>query len=35
MFGYDNDPNIFINYYKEYVTRWSEVKHANISVTDE
>jgi hypothetical protein len=23
MFGYDNDTNIFITYYKEYVTRWA------------
>ena len=35
MFGYDNDPNIFINYYKEYVTRWAEIKHKEISVSDE
>ena len=26
---------IFINYYKEYVTRWAEIKHQEISVSDE
>ena len=35
MFGFDNDPNIFINYYKEYVTRWAEIKHQEINVSDE
>ena len=35
MFGYDNDPNIFITYYKEYVTRWAQIKHEEINITDE
>ena len=35
MFGYDNDPNVFITYYKEYVTRWAALKNQEISVSDE
>ena len=34
MFGYDNNPNIFINYYKEYVTKWAAVKKAEIELDD-
>lgn len=35
MFGYDNNPNIFITYYKEYVTRWASLKRNEISISDE
>ena len=35
MFGYDNDPNVFISFYKEYVTRWAAIKQDSISVTDD
>lgn len=35
MFGYNNDTNIFITYYKEYVTRWAQTKQSEITVTDD
>ena len=35
MFGYENDPNVFINYYKDYVTKWAEIKNSEITVSDE
>jgi hypothetical protein len=34
MFGYDNNSNIFINYYKEYVTKWAAVKKSEIELDD-
>lgn len=35
MFGYENNPNVFIGYYKEYVIRWAAIKHEEITVTDD
>lgn len=35
MFGYDNDANVFINQYKTYVNRWSNVKKETINVSDD
>lgn len=35
MFGYDNDTNIFISAYKDYVTQWSIVKKDSITLSDE
>ena len=35
MFGYDNDPNIFITHYKDYVTKWAQVKQEEISINDQ
>lgn len=34
MFGYENDPNVFITHYKEYVTRWASIKKDEITITD-
>lgn len=35
MFGYDNDPNTFITFYKDYVSRWANLKKSEINITDE
>lgn len=35
LFGYDNDINIFITSYKDYVTKWAKIKKASISVSDQ
>jgi len=35
MFGYDNDTNIFISAYKDYVNQWSIVKKDSITLSDE
>ena len=35
MFGYDNDTNIFISAYKDYVTQWTSVKKDSITLSDE
>lgn len=35
MFGYQNDPNIFITYYKDYLIRWAAVKKQEISISDD
>ena len=34
MFGYDNDTNIFISAYKDYVTQWANVKKDSITLSD-
>ena len=34
MFGYDNDTNIFISAYKDYVTQWAIVKKDSITLSD-
>lgn len=34
MFGFENDPNIFITHYKEYVTRWAALKKEDIKISD-
>lgn len=34
MFGYENDANTFITFYKEYVTRWASIKKASITLSD-
>lgn len=35
QFGYDNDTNIFISAYKDYVTQWGIVKKDSITLSDE
>ena len=35
MFGYDNDVNTFITTYKDYVTRWANIKKASITLNDD
>ena len=35
QFGYDNDPNIFVTAYKDYVTKWGEVKKTSITHSDD
>lgn len=35
QFGYDNDTNIFISVYKDYVTQWGIVKKDSITLSDE
>ena len=35
QFGYDNDPNVFVTAYKEYVTKWGEVKKNSIKLSDD
>ena len=35
QFGYDNDPNIFVTAYKDYVTKWGEVKKNSIEISDD
>ena len=34
MYGYENDPNVFINYYKEYLTAWAKVKNSETNISD-
>lgn len=34
MFGFDNNPDTFINQYKEYVTRWASIKKNEIEISD-
>ena len=35
MFGYDNDTNVFISAYKDYVTQWSIIKKESITLSDQ
>ena len=35
FFGYENDVNTFITSYKDYVTKWANIKKASISVNDD
>lgn len=35
LFGYENDVNVFITFYKDYVTRWANAKKASINVSDD
>ena len=34
MFGYENNPNLFISVYKDYVTRWATIKKHSIQISD-
>ena len=33
MFGFENNPDTFISIYKEYVTRWANIKKSSIDVS--
>ena len=35
QFGYDNDPNVFVTAYQNYVTQWGDVKKGNIEISDD
>ena len=35
MFGFEHNPDTFISHYKEYVTRWANVKNEEITLSDE
>ena len=34
MFGFDNNPDTFINQYKQYVNRWANIKKDEIEISD-
>ena len=33
--GYENDPNVFINQYKDYLCKWANIKNSETKVSDE
>ena len=35
MYGYQNDTNVFMTNYKDYVTKWAEAKKKSITLTNE
>ena len=35
MFGYNNDTNVFISAYKDYVSQWSIIKKESITLSDQ